>query len=104
MDVFWIVMRPMNNRRFAGIVHHLSPNLHVIAGRQRDARCDIDVIDHLDISSGRVQAELFVNAMRVSSIEKRRFRGNHAAQIGHVRAPFAGSFTHVAAGDKPCAF
>lgn len=48
MMVSGIVMRPVDERRPAAIVHHLAADLDAIAGLHRTSRRDADVVHDLD--------------------------------------------------------
>ena len=67
-----IVMRPMDERKAAGIVHHLAANLDAVAHRNRAARCDIHVVDDFQRSGVGNDVEGFVPAVRARAVKEMR--------------------------------
>ncbi len=65
-----IVVRPMDDRRFAAIVDHFAADLDSVADTNGAARRDVDVIDHFNRTRRGGCVERFVRAARTSPIEK----------------------------------
>lgn len=59
-----IVVRPMNDRRFAAIVDHFAAHLDTVADAHGTARRDVDVIDDLNRPCGGGGVERLVRAAR----------------------------------------
>ena len=65
-----VVMRPVNNRLFAGVLDDFAAHLHAVADLHRYGERERDVVNHLNFAIRRLHSKLFVRAMRVSSVEK----------------------------------
>ena len=104
-----IVVRPMYDRPSSGIVHHLTANLNAVAGRNRAARRDADVVHDLDAAGTALNVECFVHSVCPRSVEEARRRGDDRREIDpcrrragvRCRQIHAALITRAAAIDKP---
>jgi hypothetical protein len=95
-----IVMGPVQNRRFAGIMDHFAADFDAIAGPHGNARCDIDVVDDLDRPLRGTERELLVFALRTRPEEETRLSHNGPGEIGHARHLLRTSITHSGEENK----
>lgn len=81
-----IVMRPMYDWIFAGIVDHLAADLDPVSGLHRDLRGQIDIVDHVDGTGCGLRSKLFVMRVRARSDEKRGTAGDRRSEIDHAHS------------------
>lgn len=86
MMVSGIVMRPVDERRPAAIVHHLAADLDAIAGLHRTSRRDADVVHDLDTAGAGLHVEGLVHRVRARSIEKAWRRAHGCRKIDPRRS------------------
>lgn len=81
MMVSGIVMRPVDDRRAAAVVHHLATDLDAIAGLHRAARRDADVVHDLDAACAGLYVEGLVRRVRARPVEKTWRRAHGCRKI-----------------------
>ena len=80
-----IVVRPVNDRRPAGIVHNLAANLDPVADLNRTAWRERYVVDHLERTGRRLDVERFVRAPGARAEEESRRRSNRSMEVDERR-------------------
>jgi len=85
MAISGIVMRPVNYRRPTSVVNHLTTHLDAVAGLDRTARRDADVVDDLERTGAGLHFEGLVHATRARSIKEVWARRNGTGEIHPCR-------------------
>jgi hypothetical protein len=104
MVVARIVMRPVNDWQTTRIVNHFAAYLDAIAGANRAARRDPDVINDFDPSRAALHLKGFVHSMRARPIEESRRRRDRCGKVnpGRRRSGIRGSEIHRRSHHAPC--
>jgi len=87
MKVRRIVVRPVDDRQAPGVVHQLTADLDAIAGSNRTARSDADVVYDFDGAGGGAHVECLVHAVRPRSVEEAWRRRDGCREINPGRRP-----------------
>ena len=85
MTMTRIVVRPVDDRRAARIVHDLAANLDTVADLYRTPWRERDVVDYLQRPSRRIDVECFVYAAGARAEEESRRRSNGGLEVDECR-------------------
>lgn len=80
-----IVVRPMEDRQSAGIVHQFATDLDAVAGPDGTARRDVDVVHDFNRTSGARDVEGLMLGVRSRAVEEVRYRTDRTGNINPHR-------------------